>query len=299
MDKINFWSCPVGCKYCAITEVEYRAKLWDTMKNNNLISINKAVTIINPPRKKTESSLHTFYSLPLTWFEWDIVGFNAITDPFWPKYSEQLDYFLEKIAPKAKLAVCVTKFPVREKMMEKLSKIPNFRLTVSLTGLDMIENKILKTSESATVERLETLRLAKEYWVLAFPLIHPYISGMSNLNFLYELKNMWYDSVDVKWFRYDNSMNSWLPKNVQELYVGTGGKEVLIDDWWAKKITGAWLKLMSLKSWYRKMEGNANSLSLSYDEALFRTLDMVSYSNITSSDTDEAVIEATILRKSW
>jgi DNA repair photolyase len=202
--------CPVGCRYCVVTRVTSRRDMWN---NKTIIGMNKAVTILNPPPDiKDRKALDEFYNFPKELLEADIIGFNAISDPFWPKYGEELRYFLRKIAPVAKLAVCVTKFPIPDDTFCILAEIPNFRLNVSITGLDTIER-------TKTSHRLRNLRKAKEFDIKAFPIIHHYIAGMSDLSFLKKLKSMGYDRIDVKGLRYEHqTMQGWMPRRSQQYY---------------------------------------------------------------------------------
>ena len=292
MIKINVASqnfsaaCPVDCRYCVITEVEYRAEAW---RKKFLIGLNKAVTILNPPPvREDEKALASFYNFPLELLEGDRVGFNAISDPFWSKYRPELEWFLEKVAPIAKAVICVTKFPVSESMMKRLALVPNFQLNVSITGLDSIER-------TTTKSRLRTLALAHECGVLAFPTIHPYIAGMADLSFLKELRAIGFKYVDVKGLRYDSSMENWMPQVSKEFYQGTQGSEILPEDGWREKVLDSGLSLKSLRVWGQ--ENAKTSPNLSLGEATNRVNELLRYANITSSDTDESVISSAIERR--
>lgn len=288
MNNLNYWSCPINCKYCVINNVETRKNLWE---KSTIVWLNKAVTIINPPfNLEDKEKVDEFYNFPYEILVGDIVWFNAITDPFWPKYSKELEFFLEKVSPIAKIVTCVTKFPISEKRMQYLSKFKNFRLVVSITWLDNIEN-------SSTDSRLKTLALAKKYNIQAFPLIHPYISWMSDLSFLDELKSMGYNHVDVKWFRYnDNNMQNWINPSSRELYIKTNEEEILIEDWWREKAKNSKIQLLGLKDWYLQTIPK-NSSSLTRQEAKEKVEQILKYANITSSDSHEQVIKSSIDRR--
>lgn len=285
--NINNSACPIACKYCVITKVTKRRNLWN---KKTLIGLNKAVTILNPPPDlNNKKQLNDFYNFPLKLLKADIVGFNAISDPFWPKYEKELLYFLKKVAPIAKIITCVTKFPIKIHILKKLAKIKNFRLIVSITGLDKLEN-------TNTQSRLKTLKLVKQYGIKAFPLIHPYIPKMSNLSFLKELKKLGYRYVDVKGLRYNHkNMSSWMPKKIQTYYLDTYENETLPDDGYKQKILKAGLKIMSLKKWYKI--NIPKTPKLNKEEAIKNTKEILKYANITSSDEDKEVIKASILRK--
>ncbi len=280
--------CPVGCEYCVITKVESRRELWN---ERTILGINKAVTILNPPPDLSDKkALKEFYDFPIETLNGDIVGFNAISDPFWPKYKKELDYFLDKVAPVAKLVTCVTKFNPNNETLDKLAEIPNFRLVVSITGLDSLER-------TKTVDRLNLLKRAKEKGIQAFPVIHPYIEGMSDLSFLPVIKELGYDEIDIKGLRYNHeTMSSWMPELSQQYYVGTSEQEVLPETGWRDRIDEAGLSLISLKSWYRK-EFEDLTPKLSREEAENLVEQVIRRANITSSDTDKAVIMEAIERR--
>ena len=280
-------ACPIGCKYCHVSEVSYRRKAW---QRKFLIGLNKTATVFNPPIDlEDKSALQTFYDFPLELFTGDIVGFNAITDPFWSKYRNELSFFLERVPNLAKSVVCVTKFPVTRKQMLILSSIPNFLLNVSITGLDMLE----KTS---TENRLKTLSLAKEYGVKAFPVIHPYIHGMTNLYFLKELKKLGYEEVDIKGFRYDPSMSSFLPKHVNAVYNSFTGIESFPYEGIIKEnIKAAGIQIIPLRNWVNKQTSQEKSIPLELATSYVNQI--LSYANITSSASSKEVIIHCIRRR--
>lgn len=289
----NEGACPINCRYCAVTNIDKRICLWE---KNSLIGINKAVTYINPPYKdrfhsfeQQRQEMRPFYKLKPYLFEGDIVCFNSISDPFWKLYRDELEFFLKKYSPVAKLVTCVTKMPVPSVLMKHvLSKYPNFRLIVSITGLDGIEG-------TSTESRLKTLARAKEYGIKAFPLCHPYISGMSDLSFLKTLKELGYDEIDVKGFRYNPRFDEWMNKKSIELYHGSNEEEVLIEDGWREKVIESGLKIISLKDWYKKQ--NLTTPKLTREEAELKVREVMKMANITSSGTDEEVFESSVQRR--
>lgn len=280
--------CPVGCEYCVITKVESRRELWN---ERTILGINKAVTILNPPPDvRNEQAMREFYDFPPELLRGDFVGFNAISDPFWPKYKKELEWFLERVAPQAKIVTCVTKWNPSEQVLDRLAQIPNFRLVVSITGLDSIER-------TKTGQRLALLEAAKRKGILAFPVVHPYIAGMSDLSFLSRLKEIGYEDVDIKGLRYSHeNMSPWMPESSRQLYEGTKEQEILPEDGWREKVEQAGLSLTGLKSWYRQgFESMMPKLSREESERLVG--EILKRANITSSDTDKAVIEEAIKRR--
>jgi DNA repair photolyase len=278
--------CPIGCRYCVVTKVASRRTLW---QKRTILGLNKAATIFNaPPDKNDPEAMAEFYHFPVEMFHGDIVSFNAVSDPFWPKYQPELEYFLTAVAPVAKLVVGVTKFILTDEMLKRLSQVPNFRLIVSITGLDQLE-------KTKTVDRLDLLRRAKKFGVKAFPLIHPYIAGVSALSFLPELKKLGYDFVDVKGFRYNSKTMNWLPAASRKYYEKSKEKEILPEDGWREKIQNADLTLVPLKDWYALDLPTEPKLSPA--EAKEKVSFILKYANITSSDTRAAVICAAIKRR--
>ncbi len=282
------YGCPVACEYCVVTNVESRSELW--REDDGAPSINKAVTIVNPPLDRANlETLNRFYSMSPELFRGDVVGFCANSDPFWPRHRRELEHFLTKIAPETKIVTCVTKWNVPDRMLDRLAKVPNFRLVVSITGLDEIEG-------TSTEDRLSVLERAKERGIETYPLIHPYIAGMSDLSFLPRLKKIGYGQVDVKGLRYDPSMDSWMPPEVAAQYRQYGNDETLIDDGWRDALVAAGLELQGLKKWYMEEMGD-NGPHLSPEDAAERVARVLEMVHITSSDSDQAVIAAAVERR--
>lgn len=279
-------ACPVDCRYCVITQVEDRRDLW---QQRTILGINKAVTILNPPLVQDAEADREFFAFPVELLRGDFVGFNAISDPFWRRYDRHLRWFLEHVAPIAKLVTCVTKMSPAPDVLDLLATIPNFRLVVSITGLDTIE----KTKPR---HRLALLAAAKQRGIQAYPIIHPYIAGMSDLGFLDALRKLGYQEVDVKGLRYDTSMDAWMPPSVQEHYRGTEGTEVLPEDGWKERVQASGLRVRSLKAWYHD-EFDVLLPKLDEAEATHLVQQVIARANVTSSDTDEAVITAAVRRR--
>ena len=280
--------CPVNCEYCVITEVESRRELWN---QKTILGINKAATILNPPPDMGDKKARQeFYDFPVELLRGDIVGFNAISDPFWPKYQEALQHFLDTVPQVAKLAVFVTKWNPSDKVLNQLAEIPNARLTVSITGLDELER-------TKTAHRLSVLRRAKERNIQTFPIVHPYIAGMTDLSFLPVLRDMGYDVIDVKGLRYNpQTMNRWMPEAAQRFYQNTAEKETLPEDGWREQVEAAGLKLMPPREWYR-IGWDKLTPHLEQAEAQELTQKIFDRANVTSSDSNQAVFEAAIQRR--
>jgi len=184
----------------------------------------------------------------------------------------------------------VTKFNPPDEVLDRLAGIPNFRLIVSITGLDMLER-------TKTRDRLDLLARAKQKGITAFPIVHPYIAGMSDLSFLPILYKLGYTEIDVKGLRFNQvTMGRWMPEAVQQKYRGFGEHEVLPEDGWGEQIAAYGFNKISLNAWYRKgFEQLEPHLNLGEAESLVKQV--IAMANITSSDADEAVAREAIARR--
>jgi hypothetical protein len=286
-------ACPVACKYCFITEHDTRREVWN---KNPIAGINKACSFVNvsPFIKDNPQEQERFYSFPWGILAGDIVGFTAITDPFFPVLDEYLWHWVEKVSPIAKLITCVSKWTISDRIMSRLAKIPNFALVLGITGNEPpIERFTVK-------QHLKTLQLAKDYGVLTLPICHPYIAGVSELSFLREIKAMGYDFMDVKGLRYcDANMGSWMPQVSKHWYLGKEDQEILPEDGWREKVIDAGLTLRSPRYWYSdlvKLVIN-NPPRLTFEQARDKVNLFLNLANITSSSSSQEVINAAIQRR--
>lgn len=282
-------ACPVACRYCFITEHDARRKVWNT---NPRVGLNKASTFLNvtPWIGESPEEQQLFYSFPWEILTGDFVGFTAITDPFWPLLDKYLWHFLEHAASVAKLVTCVTKWPIKRGVMERLSRIPNFHLVVTITGNESIEKVSIR-------KHLTVLALAKECGVPTLPICHPYISGVSDLSFLPELRELGYEHFDVKGLRYcDAQMAGWMPEASRHWYVGHEDEEILPEDGWRQLVGEAGLNLLPPRLWYAR-ESQGLGPHLTHEQATLYVDEVLKLANIVSSDQNEAVIAAAIARR--
>jgi DNA repair photolyase len=282
-------ACPVACKYCFITEHDTRREVWN---KNPVAGINKACTFINvTPWIDTDPvERERFSNFPWEVLEGDFVGFTAITDPFFPKIEHYLWEWVERATSVAKLTTCVTKWPINRRVMKRLSRIPNFFLVVGITGNEGLERV-------STRKHLETLALAKELGVRALPISHPYIAGVSNLDFLPALKRLGYDHFDVKGLRYcEARMGRWMPEISKPFYQGHEEEEILPEDGWRQRVADAGLDLLSPREWYLG-EGLALSPHLSRAKAVKLVERVFELANVVSSDSNEKVFNAAVERR--
>ncbi|MEI8339292.1 MAG: radical SAM protein [bacterium] len=283
-------ACPVACKYCFVTEHDTRREVWNKQP---LAGLNKACTFVNvsPWIGENPEEQVRFLGFPWEILKGDMVGFTAVSDPLWPALDQYLWHFLERVSPLAKVATCVSKWPVSRETMKRLAQVPNFMLVVTITGNH-------QPIERVTVrQHLKTLELAKEMGVKALPISHPYIAGVSDLSFLSELKKLGYDEFDVKGFRYcDARMRSWMPERSRQLYLGREDEEVLPEDGWRDLVAEAGLKLVSPREWYLR-EGMKNNPHLSHPEAKTLVREVMKLANVVSSSSTSEVFEAAVRRR--
>jgi DNA repair photolyase len=283
-------ACPNACKYCFVTEHDARRGIWN---KNPIAGINRACTYINvPPWVDSDpAAAEKFFNFPWEILKGDFVGFTAISDPFWPKLDKYLWHFIEKTSPLAKAVTCVTKWPLTENQMQKLSRYKNFFLVVGITGNNPPVEKF------SISQHLKTLTRAKQLKIKVLPIIHPYIAGVSDLSFLPELKKIGYDYISVKGFRYcHDRMSQWLPTDSQNLYRHRENEEILIEDGWRDKVAAAGLKLLSPQVWYRQ-QAQDNEPHLSKEEAANLVAKIMKLANVTSSADSEKVKQAAIARR--
>ncbi len=281
-------ACPVACKYCFITEHEIRREIWN---QNPIMGVNKACTFVNVTPWISEDPLEQerFKNFPWEILQADFVGFTAITDPFFPRIDRYLWEWLERASEVAKLTTCVTKWPISKEIMKKLAQQPNFFLVVGITGNWAIEKVSLQ-------KHLRTLQYAKEYGVKTLPISHPYITGVSNLDFLPELKKLGYDYFDIKGLRYcSKNMSAWMPESSKPLYTGFENQEILPEDGWREKVFDAGLTLLSPRQWYLK-EGSQLYPHVDEKTAQGLVKKVFGLANVVSSDQDN-VFDAAVQRR--
>lgn len=282
-------ACPVACKYCFITEHEIRREVWN---KKPLLGINKACTFVNVPPwiNEDKKAQEDFYNFPFHLLEGDIVGFTAISDPLWPLLEEYFDHFVKQVSPIAKLVTAVTKWPLSEKTVKKLAKIPNFALVVSITGNNNIE-------KIHSDKHLKTLELCKKHGVKALPICHPYISGVSDLSFLAKLKELGYDFMDVKGFRYcHKNMSDWMPKESLEYYQNNESEEILPEDGWKEEVIKHGFDLKSPKKWYLELIANSDK-KVDKKTANEQIEQLLELGNIVTSSSNKEVINSMLNRK--
>jgi hypothetical protein len=245
---------------------------------------------VPPWINKDKATSDRFYNFPWRLLKGDFAGWTAVTDGLMPDLRKYFWHWIEMVSPIAKLTTVVSKWPINADFMEELSRIENFYLVITITGAEAIE----KVSTRLLLRNLER---AKFYGVKALPMVHPYISGVSNISFLPELKKLGYDEVCFKGLRYNSeTMGSWMPETSKLLYQGHGIEEVLPDDGWQQKIEDAGLSLLSPKQWYYR-EAINNQPKLSQDEAIANVDQLLHLAQIASSANEDVVRRSLVERR--
>lgn len=283
-------ACPVACKYCHVTELDInRSTNW----TQGMIGLNKACTFINVPPWINDDivSQNKFDLIPFHLLEGDWVGWTAITDGLMPQLRPYFWEWVRQTSFRAKLLTVVSKWPINKQFMKELATIPNFYLVVTITGnpspIELVNTKV----------HLRTLQYAKEYGVKALPMCHPYISGVSDLNFLRELSNLGYNNISIKGLRYNPiTMSNWIPESSKRIYDDTNLQEVLPEDGWRVLVQDSGLLLLSPQQWYRQ-SAKLLTPKLSYENARSHVLSLLPFTQIASSATSDEVIESTIKRR--
>lgn len=282
-------ACPIACKYCHVTELDAdRSQKW----SNGLLGINKACTFVNVPPWIDEDKISSekFKNIPWHLLAGDFVGWTAITDGLMPSLRSYFWQWVSLVSPYAKLLTTVSKWTISKQLMREFAEIPNFFLVVTITGAETIE----KVSSKALLRNLQN---AKECGVQALPMVHPYISGVSDLSFLPHLKQIGYDEVCFKGLRYNPStMGTWMPKESKAIYDGRGIEETLPEDGWRQKVQDSGLSLISPKQWYLR-EGGDKSKQINIEQASTNVDLLLPYCQVASSSQWDAVRQSAITRR--
>lgn len=282
-------ACPIACKYCHVTELDAdRTRNW----SKGLLGINKACTFVNVPPwiNEDDTSSEKFKNIPWHLLSGEFVGWTAITDGLMPSLTPYFWQWVGSASPYAKLLTVVSKWPITNDNMRQLAEIPNFFLVVTITGAGKIEN----VPSRILVKNLEK---AKECGVKALPMVHPYISGVSDLSFLSHLQQIGYNEICVKGLRYNpETMGNWMPESSKPLYEGKGVEETLPEDGWRQKVADSGLSLISPKQWYLR-EGGDKSKKITRHEAAANVDLLLPHCQVASSSQWEEVRESAIARR--
>ena len=211
--------CPVDCKYCLLSKIEKRRAGW---YNGKRIGVNNTNVFLgrlpgDPPIDKM--------GFDFSILENDFVGFG-IVDCFWDKFRDDLKFMLDNLDNfKIKRLVLISKIPVDNELISLL-KDKRVLVVYSMTGLD----KYTGLENTTTADRFLSIEKLVKAGIDTFPLIHPFIMGVSDISFLSNLKSIGINDFGFKGFRYNKETMPEVTKligyDTLKLYETTNEDEV-------------------------------------------------------------------------
>lgn len=281
--------CPVDCKYCLLSKIEKRRAGWD---NGKRIGVNNTNVFLgrlpgDPPMDKM--------GFDFSILENDFVGFGII-DCFWDKFRDDLKFMLDNLDNfKIKRLVLISKIPVDDELVSLL-KDKRVLVVYSMTGLD----KYTGLENTTTADRFLSIEKLVKAGIDTFPLIHPFIMGVSDISFLSNLKSIGINDFGFKGFRYNKETMPEVTKligyNTLKLYETTNEDEVCFG---AEKLyVSAYTNKLEIKTLKdRVLECQTKEeLRLSKDESiksvnhLFNQLGLNAHICSSSNNNDEVFI---------
>lgn len=184
--------CPVDCKYCLLSKIEKRRAGWDNGKRIGVNNTNVFLGCLpgDPPIDKM--------GFDFSILENDFVGFG-IVDCFWDKFRDDLKFMLDNLDNfKIKRLVLISKIPVDDELVSLL-KDKRVLVVYSMTGLD----KYTGLENTTTADRFLSMEKLVKTGIDTFPLIHPFIMGVSDVSFLSNLRDIGISDFGFKGFRYN------------------------------------------------------------------------------------------------
>ena len=248
---------------------------------------------MNVPHWITQDKIthQSFYNTRWELLKADFVGWTAVTDGFMPSLRPYFWHWIEQVAPIAKLVTAVTKWPLNKEFAKELANIPNLFLVITITGNRPPIEKI------PPEVHLRSLAIAKEVGIRTLPMVHPYISGVSDLSFLRQIADLEYKEICFKGLRYNRvTMSHWMPLNSQKIYSGKGIEEILPADGWHQRVEKEGLSLLSPKSWYFR-DGISLKPNLSRQDATKNVMELMQLCQVASSSNEKEVVDAAIKRR--
>lgn len=211
--------CPVDCKYCLLSKIEKRRAGWDKGKRIGVNNTNVFLGRLpgDPPMDKM--------GFDFSILENDFVGFG-IVDCFWDKFRDDLKFMLDNLDNfKIKGLVLISKIPVDDELIGLL-KDKRVLVVYSMTGLD----KYTGLENTTTADRFSSMEKLVKAGIDTFPLIHPFIIGVSDVSFLSNLRSIGINDFGFKGFRYNKETMQEVTKligyDTLKLYETTNEDEV-------------------------------------------------------------------------
>ena len=211
--------CPVDCKYCLLSKIEKRRAGWD---NGKRIGVNNTNVFLGClPGDHPIDKMGFDFSI----LENDFVGFG-IVDCFWDKFRDDLKFMLDNLDNfKIKRLVLISKIPVDDGLVSLL-KDKRVLVVYSMTGLD----KYTGLENTTTADRFLSMEKLVKAGIDTFPLIHPFIMGVSDVSFLSNLRDIGISDFGFKGFRYNRETMPEVTKligyDTLKLYETTNEDEV-------------------------------------------------------------------------
>lgn len=211
--------CPVDCKYCLLSKIEKRRAGWD---NGKRIGVNNTNVFLGRlPGDPPIDRMGFDFSI----LENDFVGFG-IVDCFWDKFRDDLKFMLDNLDNfKIKRLILISKIPVDDELI-RLLKDKRVLIVYSMTGLD----KYVGLENTTTADRFLSMEKLVKAGIDTFPLIHPFIMGVSDTSFLSDLRSIGINDFGFKGFRYNKETMPEVTKLIDydtlKLYETTSEDEV-------------------------------------------------------------------------
>lgn len=216
--------CPIGCAYCMADLVPSRSKQWNE-KGNESIGINKSACFLN--RRPGGRPLKDW--APLNLLKGETVGFQGIQDPLDPRWEKDLLWLLNHSSNFGGIILTTKWYEISDVVASEIAKRNNVVLVVSLTGCDTLE------PGSSTLQRIEVAKKVKNLGGRVHGLIHPWIPGVSNIDWMPIAQTAGINNFTVKGLRWTNKMghlkmgNLKMSKRNIKVFKQNEGEEVLID----------------------------------------------------------------------
>ena len=260
--KKNKWAnrCPVDCKYCMVNHISIRQSKW---KNTPRYGINKTAMFVTTI---DGSNMADWFDPTLTGGE--IIAFQGVDDGFNNKFKKDLKYIMGLSSSNAyrRVVVC-TKYTKGTEQLKMMADAGDKAcLNISLTGLNMLEN-------TTTEARIELGELAKSMGIHVVYLVHPYIHGLTNLNFLKLVGESPNPIISVKGFRYsEENMGSWarelIPQSSLMEYRKGNEEEVMVGMDYVESIADRYdVSIVPLRQGTWGTGWNGETMGVSEDEA--------------------------------
>lgn len=236
-------ACPIACKYCFITEHDARRDVWNKKR---LVGVNKACTFVNvsPWINEDINEQQQFADLNYDLLYGDIIGFTAITDPFWPKIEKYLLQWAEKSEEKGKLITLVTKWPLNKRQINLMARFKSLKIVYGV-GTESLEKVHVN-------KKIKALELLKDLSIPTLPICHPYIEGFSNLEVFKEIYKIGYTIADVKGFRADFERMTFLQEKQRKIYTGISEELIGGEQRFQKILEEYGLTMISPRKWYHQ-----------------------------------------------